>query len=145
MVAWRDLLWLAVALALSSAASAAMVTAAVTEPRTLLDLPWLAIVGSVGLAMFGGLVATLFVIHAAGEKGLTVNVPLQVMLDLGRAAVLGLAGHAIVTVSQWPTEAMLIVLPVSGVAGQRVLDPILKGMTAAVAAIADRLAGKAKE
>jgi hypothetical protein len=145
ILSWRDLLWLTAAFSLSGGASGTLATAVVTDSRTLLDLPWLVIAGSVGLAMFGGLVQTLFVMHAACDSGARVNVPLQVMTDLGRAAVLGILAYAAVVVNQWKPEVLLGMLPLLGVAGNKILDPVIKAGTAAVTALADRLAGKARE
>ena len=145
MITWRDVIWLAVSIAVSSGASATLATAVVVQSRTLLDLPWLVIAGSVGLAMFGGLVGTLFTIHAAAEKKIEVNVPLQVMLDLGRAAVLGLAAYAVVVLQGWNAEVLLGVLPLLGVAGQKVLDPAVTALAAGAKAVLDRVAGKGKE
>lgn len=145
MITWRDLLWLAVALIVSSGASATLATAVITQSRTLLDLPWLVIAGSVGLAMFGGLVGTLFVLHSAAEKKMAVNVPLQVMLDLGRAAVLGIAAYAVVVLQGWDAEVLLGILPLLGVAGQKVLDPAVAALAAGAKLVVDRVAGKGKE
>lgn len=145
ILSWRDLLWLAAAFSLSGGTSGALATAVATDSRTLLDLPWLVIAGSVGLAMFGGLVQTLFVMHAAGESGARVNVPLQVMSDLGRAAVLGLVAYAVVVTNGWKPEVLLGVLPLLGVAGHKVLDPLIKAAVAGVTGLADRLAGKPRE
>lgn len=145
ILSWRDLLWLAAAFSLSGGTSGALATAVATDSRTLLDLPWLVIAGSVGLAMFGGLVQTLFVMHAAGESGARVNVPLQVMSDLGRAAVLGLVAYAVVVTNGWKPEVLLGVLPLLGVAGHKVLDPLIKAVVAGVTGLADRLAGKPRE
>ena len=145
ILSWRDLLWLSCGFSLSGASSAALTTAIVHDSRTLLDLPWLVIAGSVGLAMFGGLVGTLFVVHAAGVSGERVNIQTQVLTDLGRAAILGLATYAVVVTYGWPPEALLGLLPLLGVAGQKILDPLLKGLVVLVTTLVDRLAGKVRE
>lgn len=141
VISWRDLVWLAASFSISGAASGTLVAAVAVESRTLLDLPWLVICGSVGLAMFGGLVGTLFVVHAAGERGVSVNVPLQILIDLGRAAVLGLVAYAVVIINQFEPEVLLGSLPLLGVAGQKVLDPLIKAAAAGVTALIDRLVG----
>ena len=144
-LSWRDLLWLTGGFSLSGASSAALAVAVVSDSRTLLDLPWLVITGAVGLAMFGGLVGTLFVVHAASLTGAKVNIQTQVLTDLGRAAILGMVTYAVVVVNGWPPEVLLGLLPLLGVAGQKVLDPLLKGMVSLTTAVADRLVGRAKE
>ena len=141
-LSWRDLLWLSGGFSLSGASSAALAVAVVSDSRTLLDLPWLVITGAVGLAMFGGLVGTLFVVHAASITGDRVNIQTQVLTDLGRAAILGLVTYAVVVVQGWQPEVLLGLLPLLGVAGQKILDPILRGLVSVATTFSDRLLGK---
>ena len=145
ILTWRDLVWLTVAFSLSGCASGALAAAVVTDSRTLLDLPWLVIAGSVGLAMFGGLVGTLFVLHAAGESGAKVDVPIQVLSDLGCAAVLGFVAYAVVVSYAWKPEVLLGALPLLGVAGRKVLDVLVKSAITFATGLGERLAGKARD
>ena len=142
---WRDLIWLTKAFTLSGAASGALAAAVVVESRTLLDLPWIVICGSIGLAMFGGLVGTLFTVHSAGASGAKVNVPMQVAADLGCAAVLGFVAYAVVVAYGWEPEVLLGSLPLLGVAGQKVLVPLIKSLVTVAGAVGNRLSGKVGE
>ena len=125
MLTWRDIKLLCVAWSFAFTASGAYAAALLQEPTSLLELPWTAVIGAVGLAMAGGLVSTLSALHKAAEQGLPLNVPLRLAVDLGMALVIGLVTYAAVSYWGWGPYALLGALPVFGFAGARFLDPLI--------------------
>lgn len=141
----RDLTWIVLAFVLSGAASANLVTA-VAEPahRSILDLDWPAILGCAGAAMFGGVIGTLFTLHSAGENGKSINVPLQIGLDLGRAVILALVVYGVFAVYKWGPESLPGVLAIAGVFGERILAVVGKIVVKGIATIGEGISGKAR-
>lgn len=142
MLTWRDTKLLCFAWALSFASGGAFAAALLAEPTTLLELPWAAVGGAVGLAMAGGLVSTLAALHKAAEQGVALNVPLRLAFDLGMAVVIGFVTYAAVSYWQWGPYALLGSLPVLGFAGARFLDPLIAAVIERVEQMARALGVK---
>jgi hypothetical protein len=123
----RDFAWLAASLAVSGVASAAL-QAAVLAPanRTISDLDWPAILLCMGVAMFGGLLGTLYEVHLATKEKREIDVPAQIKIDLMRAVVIALVVWGIFAFQKWEPELLPAVLGVAGMAGQKFIDPFLK-------------------
>jgi hypothetical protein len=123
----REFSWLAVLLAASGFASAALQTA-VLEPsnRTISDLDWPAIVLCMGVAAFGGLVGTVYEVHQAAKEKREINVSLQIKLDLLRAVLIALVVWGIFVFMKWEPDLLPAALGVAGWTGQRFMDPMLK-------------------
>ena len=140
----RDAVWLAVAFALSGFSSGVFAATVLAPSRTLLDFDWVLILCSVGLGMFGGLAATVAEMRRAAIEKTPIDIPLQIASDLCIAAILSTAAFAFVSLAELPHEYLLGLLPLLGVAGQKVLGPAVQGLVAVVTGLFKRLIGKAE-
>lgn len=125
MLSWRDTKLFFLAWAISFSTGGAYAAALLAEPTTLLELPWTAVVGAIGLAMAGGLVSTLAALHQAADAGKAMNVRLRLSVDLGMAIVIGFIVYAVVSFMQFGPYALLGGLPFFGFMGARILDPLI--------------------
>lgn len=130
----------------SSSAAAAVLQVAVVSPgtRTIADLDWKAILLCIAVAMFGGLVRTLYEVDKASKDKRDIAVRSQLRLDLLRAVIIALVVWAAFAIMKWEPEALPAVLGLAGMAGQTVINPMLKNLAKA-ADMLGRPAGKAEE
>lgn len=122
---WPELRLLVLSAALTYATSAAYATTVLTAPETLADLPWLSIIGAVGLSMAGGLVSTLAAMHQAGESGKVMRVPLRLARDLGLAFLIGCVAYAYTAVNSYSPYFLLGLAPVAGYGAAKLLDAMV--------------------
>lgn len=125
----RESFWLTFSIGFSGAASATLqAVVLVPSNRTIADLDWISLLMCAAVAMFGGLVGTLYEVHKAAAEKREVNVRLQIQLDLLRAVVIALVVAAVYSHQSWPPDTLPAALALAGMAGQSVLTPLLKLM-----------------
>ena len=130
-----DSVCIIVAWALWSSCSTAIAAAVVTEPTTLVELPWLSIAGGCLLSFVGGLTNTTRLMLAAANTNSSIPVKRQLAADTAMSLVLGLVTFAVVKVSGQGVYLLLAALPLAGYGGARVLDPAVDALTAFLASV----------
>ena len=137
----NDWFLIVVAWALSSCSTGALAATVVTQPLTLIDLPWLSIGGGCLLSFLGGLTNTTRLMLNAANDGKVVHVRKQLLADTAMSLVLGLVTFAAIEVSGQSVYFMLAALPLAGYGGARVLDPTVDALTGFLTSVI----GKKKE
>lgn len=141
----RESLWLTVSVSFSGAASAALQAVVLTPAnRTIADLDWLSLLMCAGVAMFGGLVGTLYEVHKAAAEKREVNVKLQIQLDLLRAVVIALVVAAAYSHQSWPPDTLPASLAVAGMLGQSFLAPVLRAFNKLSEKVSSAIGGAQK-